>query len=97
MPYYRSLISSVCGHSDSSLDVDTGWVQYPSSTNFLIFRTPLEASSLEAALAARGVLVRDVSGYEGLDGYVRVNAGIPSENKAFLLALNDVIFSVGNV
>jgi histidinol-phosphate aminotransferase len=64
-----------------------------SETNFLIFRTPLEATELELALADRGVLVRDVSGYKRLPRFVRVNAGLPDENKAFLSALNDVLFS----
>jgi len=68
----------------------------PSSTNFLIFRTPVDAGRLERALADRGVLVRDVSGYKKLPGFVRVNAGLPDENKAFLSALNDVLFSAGD-
>ncbi|MGA7305199.1 MAG: aminotransferase class I/II-fold pyridoxal phosphate-dependent enzyme [Rhodothermales bacterium] len=67
----------------------------PSSTNFLIFRTPLEAGDLQQALARRGVLVRDVSGYKRLPRFVRVNAGLPDENKAFLSALNDVLFAAG--
>lgn len=67
----------------------------PSSTNFLIFRTSLKAGDLQQALARRGVLVRDVSGYERLPRFVRVNAGLPDENKAFLSALNDVLFAAG--
>lgn len=67
----------------------------PSSTNFLIFQTRLEAKALETALADRGVLIRDVSGYKSLPRFVRVNVGLPAENKAFLSALNDVLFRVG--
>ncbi len=65
----------------------------PSDTNFVIFRTPRPANEIEEGLAERGVLVRDVSGYRALDRFVRVNAGLPTENKAFLSALNDVLFS----
>lgn len=67
----------------------------PSTANFVIFRTPLEAGDLEERLARRGVLVRDVSGYKRLPRFVRVNAGLPDENKAFLSALNDVLFAAG--
>lgn len=69
-----------------------GITPVPSETNFIIFSTPRPAHDIEASLAARGVLVRDVSGYRGMDRFVRVNTGLPAENKAFLSALNDVIF-----
>lgn len=65
----------------------------PSSTNFLIFKTPLSSGDLERRLADAGVLVRDVSGYPVLAGYVRVNAGRRPENKAFLSALKAVLSS----
>lgn len=65
----------------------------PSDTNFVIFSTPQPAVDVETSLAKRGVLVRDVSGYRGMDRFVRVNAGLPAENKAFLFALNDVLFA----
>ncbi|MFV1979733.1 MAG: histidinol-phosphate transaminase [Rhodothermia bacterium] len=65
----------------------------PSDTNFIIFSTPRPACEVETSLAERGVLVRDVSGYRGMDRFIRVNTGLPSENKAFLSALNHVLFS----
>lgn len=63
----------------------------PSHTNFVLFRTEWPASELQAALAARGVVVRDMSGYDELPDYLRVNAGTPDENKAFLVALEDTL------
>ena len=63
----------------------------PSDTNFVIFRTPLESVVVERGLAARGVLVRNVSSYVGMERFVRVNAGLDAENKAFLSALKDVL------
>ena len=63
----------------------------PSAANFLIFRTPIAAKALHQALAARGVLVRDMSGYPELHGFLRVNAGTEDENRAFLVALEDAL------
>lgn len=64
----------------------------PSHANFVLFRTDWPASDLQTALAERGIVIRDMSGYESLSHYVRVNAGTPSENKAFLAALEDTLY-----
>ncbi len=64
----------------------------PSHANFVLFRTDWPAAELQAALAERGVVIRDMSGYDALSRYVRVNAGTPSENKAFLAALEDTLY-----
>jgi histidinol-phosphate aminotransferase len=63
----------------------------PSQANFVIFGPPLEPSEVMARLAGAGVLVRDVSGYPELRGFLRVNAGTPAENRAFLAALKDAL------
>lgn len=60
----------------------------PSDANFVIFKTPLEPAVLSNRLAKDGVLVRNVSGYPELAGFLRVNAGTEKENNAFLTALN---------
>jgi len=62
-----------------------------SQANFVIFRTPLAAADIMKRLAAKGVLVRNMGGYPELQGYLRVNAGTPEENKAFLAALNEAL------
>lgn len=61
---------------------------FPSSTNFILFRTRFEARRLFEALYDRGVLVRDVSGYPMLAGCLRVTVGTPDENLQFLEALD---------
>ncbi len=61
----------------------------PSKANFVIFRTDLEAGVLAAGLARADVLVRNMSGYPELQGFLRVNAGTPAENRRFLEALKD--------
>jgi histidinol-phosphate aminotransferase len=67
-----------------TLDVD--W--YPSDANFVLFRPRSRPSiGVWKALVESSVLVRDVSGYEGLDGYLRVTVGTPAENDAFFDAL----------
>jgi histidinol-phosphate aminotransferase len=61
-----------------------GFEVVPSSANFLLFRG-FNADSKTAweSLVAAGILVRDV----GLDGYLRVTIGLPSENAEFLTAI----------
>ncbi len=67
----------------------------PSAANFFLFRTPVQ--DLRARLAARGVLVRDMSGYpelagrDGRPGWTRVSIGSPAENRAFAAALAAVL------
>lgn len=63
----------------------------PSQSNFLLFRTPVEPAALMGRLAESGVLVRNMGGYPELEGFLRVNAGTESENKAFLVALKNAL------
>ena len=44
-------------------------------------------------LTSRGVLVRNMEGYSELAGYLRVNAGSRDENKVFLRALENTMYS----
>ncbi len=61
---------------------------YPSRANFILFELERAAPrDVFRALLARGVLVRDVSGYPRLGRCLRVSVGAPEENAAFLLAL----------
>lgn len=68
-------------------DVDT----FPSDANFVLFRTPAPAAGLWQALLDRGVLIRDVSAFPGLERCLRVTAGTPEETGAFLDALPDAL------
>jgi histidinol-phosphate aminotransferase len=61
---------------------------FPSETNFLLIRTA-KAKELVAHLAARGIGVRDFSASPGLAGCVRVTAGAPAENDAFLAEVRE--------
>ncbi|NNF02974.1 MAG: histidinol-phosphate transaminase [Rhodothermales bacterium] len=63
----------------------------PTDTNFILFRTKHEPGALLERLADAGVLVRNVSGYADLPGFLRVTAGVERENKAFLTALKNAL------
>jgi histidinol-phosphate aminotransferase len=67
-----------------------GVLVYPSDANFLLFRCPDARSAFEA-LAARGILVRDVSSYPMLEGCLRVTVGTPEENDRFLKAMGEAV------
>ena len=63
----------------------------PSRANFVIFRSPIGSGELMRRVAGSGVLIRDMSGYPELAGFVRVCAGTVDENKAFLTALKSAL------
>ncbi|MEQ9104607.1 MAG: histidinol-phosphate transaminase [Rhodothermales bacterium] len=63
----------------------------PSQANFVLFRTGHDPSDMLERLADRGVLVRNMGGYPELKGWLRVNAGTPHENQAFLDALTSAL------
>ena len=63
----------------------------PTQANFVLFKTALEPETLMDRLAEASVLVRNMGGYPELEGYLRVNAGTPQENKAFLAALKEML------
>jgi len=59
----------------------------PSDANFVLFGRFEDQKAVWQELLDRGVLVRDV----GLDGWLRVTAGLETEVDAFLDALTDVL------
>ena len=56
---------------------------FASQANFLLFRCP-EASRVYDRLLKRGIVVRDRSSLENLEGCIRVSIGTPRENELFL-------------
>ena len=75
----------------NSLNGIEGVQALDSQTNFVLFRTPMVAESLMKALVREGVLIRNVSSYDGLAGYLRVSVGSTAENKYFIGALEAVL------
>jgi histidinol-phosphate aminotransferase len=65
---------------------------WPSDANFILLRVRSgDAPGVWQELLAHSVLVRDVSGFPGLEGCLRVTIGTPSENDRFLAALGQVL------
>lgn len=70
---------------------DMGLPVVPSATNFLLIKThPWKGRFLFEQLLQKGVIARCVDEY-GLPHYLRVTVGLPSENKTFLKALQEVL------
>ena len=72
--------------------VEEGFEVLPSEANFLLIRcTPPErAAEVRDGLAARGILVRDVGGYAGLAGCLRVSVGTGAALRDTHLALAEI-------
>lgn len=66
---------------------------YPSSTNFLLVRLPVDdAGPVASELADRGILVRHFGNPAlGLSDCLRVTIGTPAENEQFLRELTDIL------
>lgn len=88
-----TLLKESCRALTAALEAMDEVQVLPSQANFVLFKTPLEPRDLMDRLAQAGVLVRNMGGYPELQGYLRVNAGTPAENNAFLTALNEALHS----
>lgn len=71
------------------LESAPGTEVFPSAANFVLFRHP-HATRLCRDLAERGIVVRDFSTLPGAENCLRVTAGRPEENDAFLDALSEL-------
>ena len=67
-----------------------GILTYPSRANFVLFQVE-DALGLWRGLLDRGVLVRNLHEEPGLANCLRVTAGLPEENDAFLDALDEAL------
>lgn len=72
----------------ATLPVDT----WPSGANFVLFRPQIvDAVDVWQRLLEAGVLVRDCSSWDRLQGCLRVTVGAPEENTAFMSALSGAL------
>jgi len=74
-------------------DLD-GITAFDSGANFVLFRVHGSGRALWERLVARGVLVRDCSGWPRLAECLRVTIGTPNENDEFLDAIRSTIGEV---
>jgi histidinol-phosphate aminotransferase len=63
---------------------------FPTSANFVTFRTTRPCKEVFEELCARGILVRDVSAYPRLASCLRVSIGSREQNDRFLDALGEI-------
>jgi histidinol-phosphate aminotransferase len=68
-----------------------GIEHWRSEANFVLARFPGRASSIAAALAARGIHVRDRSRDPGCADCLRITAGVVDHTREFLAALKEVL------
>jgi histidinol-phosphate aminotransferase len=89
--YEKTLALIQCGKKtiESGL-TRMGLVYLPSQTNFILIKVPLKAQTVYEAMLRKGVIIRSMQSY-GLDEFIRVNIGLPEENRRFLRALKQVI------
>jgi len=62
----------------------------PSQANYLLIRVPRPGLEVYQAMLREGVIIRAMDAY-GLPDYIRVNMGLPEENRRFLEALKKVL------
>jgi histidinol-phosphate aminotransferase len=62
----------------------------PSQTNFMLIRVPRSGKEVYQAMLREGVIIRAMDAY-GFPDYIRVNLGLPEENRRFLEALQKVL------
>ena len=68
---------------------ERGHFVHPSQTNFLLVEFGAQTPAIEAALIARGVVLRPMIGY-GLPDCLRITVGTPDENHRLLRALDEI-------
>jgi histidinol-phosphate aminotransferase len=65
---------------------------WPSGANFVLFRPEsCDGDDVWQRLVERSVLVRNVAGFPGLDGCLRVTVGTRDEDDRFLTALREIL------
>jgi len=66
----------------------------PTQTNFVLIEVPLEARLVYEAMLRRGVIIRSMASY-GLKNHIRINVGLPEENRRCVQALERVLAESG--
>jgi histidinol-phosphate aminotransferase len=64
----------------------------PSQANFVLIRVPRPGKTVYEAMLREGVMIRAMDAY-GFPDYIRVNMGLPEENRRFLTAFEKVLGS----
>ncbi len=62
----------------------------PSEANFFLIDVACEAKRLFEAMLRHGVIIRSMASY-GMERFIRVNAGLPEENRRFVRTLSQLL------
>lgn len=62
----------------------------PTQANFILIRMPRKGREVYQDMLRRGVIIRAMDAY-GFPDYIRVNVGLPEENRRFLETLREVL------
>lgn len=88
----QSLANNRNGLSYLYGELDQLGIEYlPTQANFFLMKVGEDAPGVYEALLKEGVIVRTMTGY-GLQHYLRISVGLPSENQKFIKALKKVLF-----
>jgi histidinol-phosphate aminotransferase len=68
-----------------------GVVAYQSETNFILFRTAVDATTIHRKLKQAGILIKNMSKAGPLRNCLRVTIGTPEENREFLKNLKSIV------
>lgn len=67
-----------------------GIAYFPTQTNFFLINLKKDADAVFQDLLKHGIIVRSMSSYD-YPTYIRVNVGLPEENRLFIEALKEVL------
>lgn len=62
----------------------------PSQSNFILVKVPIDSRKLFEVLLRKGVIIRSMASF-GLPRYIRVNVGLPKENRRLIEVLGQVL------
>lgn len=68
-----------------------GIIPYPSETNFILFRTTKDATSIYKQLKHAGILIKNLNKPGPLKNCLRVTVGKPDENNEFITVLKKIL------
>jgi histidinol-phosphate aminotransferase len=69
---------------------EMGIRSFPTQTNFFLIDVERDAKKVFEAMLAKGVIIRPMTAY-GYPSYIRINVGLPEENRRFVHALREVM------
>lgn len=77
-------------------ELDNLGLQYvPTQTNFFLIKVPMGGDRLYRRMLSEGVIVRSMVSF-GFPDYIRINVGLPEENKRFISTLKDALEEPGS-